>query len=370
METTDPKRLAARALHGSKGRQQPGDLVTPPIVPASVYFLPGDPTAPHQYGRWSNPTWSALEDALAIIEDAETVAFPSGMAAIASIFYALLRSGDRILLPSDGYYTTRALAEKFLVPMGVVADTCSTVEYATKDLNGYKLVWVETPSNPGLDLCDLRCVAARARSAGAIVVADNTTPSAFGQRPFDLGADMLISSDTKSVSGHSDNLLGHVSSRRGDLLGSVREWRKLSGAIPGAFETWIGHRGLQSLEVRFDRMCSTAEIVAQRLADHPAVVEVRYPGLPTHPQHTLAKSQMLRFGFLLGVTFKSKDAAERFIGECSVIKPVTSFGGVRTSAERRARWGDNVAAGFVRLSIGVEVSDVLWSEMEKTLNAL
>jgi cystathionine gamma-lyase len=361
---------AASVLHRGKNALQPGDPVVAPIVPASVYFLPGEATPQHQYGRRSNPTWTSLEDALSIIEDAETVVFPSGMAAIASVFHGLLRSGDRILLPSDGYYTTRALAEKFLVPMGVMVETSRTVDYASRCFDGYRLVWIETPSNPGLDLCDLRAVTARARTAGALTVADNTTASALGQRPLHLGADMLVSSDTKSVSGHSDNLLGHVASRRSELMAAVREWRKLSGAIPGAFEAWLAHRGLESLEVRFDRMCVSAQTIAERLADHDKVVAVRHPGLANHPQHGIAKAQMLRFGFLLGITFASRQVADRFISECSFVRPVTSFGGVHTSAERRARWGDDVAEGYVRLSVGVEPTSVLWAEMARTLHTL
>jgi len=370
MNLTLPEMLAVQALHHGKDSRAAGDLVVPPIVPASVYFLPGEPAGPHQYGRWSNPTWTSLEESLAIIEDAETVIFPSGMAAIASVLYGLLRSGDRVLLPSDGYYTTRAFAEKWLGPLGVVVETCTTRDQATARLEGCRLVWIETPSNPGLALCDLRAVAARAHSLGAIVVADNTTASPLGQRPLDLGADLLVSSDTKCVSGHSDNLLGHVSSRESALIAAIRDWRKLSGAIPGAFEAWLGYRGLESLEVRYDRMCTNAQAIAQRLAGHRAVVEVCYPGLATHPQHELAKAQMLRFGFLAGVTFRSRIAAERFIGECAFIRPATSFGGVQTSAERRARWGDQVAEGFVRLSFGVEPTEVLWSEMARTLDGL
>src|SRR5579875_26021 len=144
----------ADVLHHSK-QERPGDLVVPPIVPASLYYLPGEPSGPHQYGRWSNPTWSALEEALSVLEQAECVILPSGMAAIAAVLYSQLKAGDRLLLPSDGYYTTRSFAETFLVPTGIVVETCRTVDFEQKDFTGYRLVWVETPSNPGLDVCDL-----------------------------------------------------------------------------------------------------------------------------------------------------------------------------------------------------------------------
>jgi len=163
---TDLDVLIAQTLHHGQGAVKAGDLVVPSIVPAAVYYLPGKPSGPYQYGRWSNPTWDALEDVLAVLESAEVVAFPSGMAAISAIFYSQLKSGDRLLLPSDGYYTTRALAEKFLVPMGVVVETCPTTGFDTHSFDNYRMVLIETPSNPGLDICDLESVIARAKSAG------------------------------------------------------------------------------------------------------------------------------------------------------------------------------------------------------------
>lgn len=370
MPSHSTHRIFAQALHHGQSRLQPGDLVVPPIVPASVYHLPGDPTPPHQYGRWSNPTWSALEEALSVLEQAETVAFPSGMAAIAALLYSQLRPGNRILIPSDGYYTTRAFAETFLAPMGVTVSVCATAEYDQDAFQGCQVVWIETPSNPGLDLCDLRLVIDRAKTAGALTIADNTTATPLGQRPLDLGADAVISSDTKAISGHSDNLAGHVSSRNAELMRPVREWRKLSGAIPGAFEAWLAHRGLETLEVRYDRMCSTAGEIATRLADHPKIRSVRYPGLPSHPSHAIAKEQMIRYGSLIGLTFSSKAAAERFVLESEFVQAVTSFGGVHTSGERRARWGDQVPEGFVRLSIGCEPTEVLWADMKRVIDSL
>jgi len=369
MQTEDPTKLFARMLHQSKNLK-PGDLVVPPIVPASIYWLPGEPTAAHQYGRWSNPTWTALEEALSVLEDAETVILPSGMAAISALLYSQLKSGERVLLPSDGYYTTRAFAEKFLRSFGVEIATCPTVEYEKYPFDGLKLVWIETPSNPGLDVCDLRSVVARAHEAGALAVVDNTTSTPLGQRPLDIGADAVIASDTKTISGHSDNLLGHVASRNGQLMAALKDWRKLSGAIPGPFEAWLCHRGLETLEVRYERMCATAMMLAGRLSTCAQVEAVRYPGLPNHPRHAIAKGQMLRFGSLIGVTFNDKAAAERFITESKFIRPTTSFGGVHTSAERRGRWGDQVHEGFVRLSVGCEPAEVLWTDMKSAIDRL
>ncbi|WP_048648129.1 cystathionine gamma-lyase [Nitratireductor soli] len=359
---------AARLAHLHTPGLAKGDPLAPPLVLSSVFHLPGDPAGARQYGRYDNPTWEALETALAHLEDAETVIFPSGMAAITAVLFPLLKSGDRILLPADGYYTPRVLAQRFLSGLGIEFDTRPTAGYLDGGFDGYRLVLVETPSNPGLDVCDIRAVADAAHAAGALVVADNTTMTPFGQRPLDLGADIVLAADTKAPNGHSDVLFGHAASRDAGIVATLREWRKLSGAIPGPFETWLMHRGLETLELRFDRMCRSAETVATRLAGHPAVQEVRYPGLPSDPSHALAREQMLRFGSLIGVTLASERQAEAFIEACPLIEAATSFGGVHSSAERRARWGDAVASGFVRLSVGCEPTEELWRAIETTLS--
>lgn len=364
------ERLIARMLHHRTGNLEPGQPVQATLSPASTYFLPGTPNAKHQYGRWSNPTWEVLEDALAILEDAPVAIFPSGMAAIASVFMTHLGTGDRVLLPSDGYYTTRVLVEKYLAPHGVEVELRATADYATQDLSGFKLVFIETPSNPGLDICDVAEVAGRAKAAGALVVADNTTMTPLGQRPLNLGADLVVASDTKALNGHSDVLFGHVAARDAGLLEPVRDWRKFVGAIPGPFEAWLVHRGLESFEVRYERMTSTAAILAERFSAHPAIRSVAYPGLATHPGHEIAKRQMTRFGTIIGLTFADAAAADRFIENTSLIVPATSFGGVHSSAERRARWGDKVAEGYVRLSVGCEPTEALWEEINAVLDAL
>ena len=370
MPSGDLDTLIARTLHRGIGAAKPGDLVVPPIVPAAVYYLPGEPSGPYQYGRWSNPTWDALESALAVLEQAEVVAFPSGMAAICAIFYSQLKNGDRLLLPSDAYYTTRAFAERFLAPIGIALESCATTEFEMSSFDYCRLVFVETPSNPGLDICNLESVIARAKNAGALVIVDNTTMTPLGQRPLDLGADAVVSSDSKAINGHSDTCFGHVASRNSALIADVREWRRLTGAIPGCFEAWMVHRGLESLELRFERMCDSAMIIASHLSAHPKVKMVKYPGLLSHPAHEWAKKQMLRFGSLIAVCFGTDSQAERFINAADFIQAVTSFGGVHTSAERRARWGDKVPPGFVRLSVGCEPTKVLWAEMKRVLDEI
>ena len=291
------------------------------------------------------------------------------MAAIAALLYSTLKSGDRVLLPSDGYYTVRVFAEKYLLPIGVTVDHCPTSEVAARSLAGYRVVWVETPSNPGLDMADIAAVARNAKATGALLAVDNTTMTPMGQRPLDLGADVVVSADTKALNGHSDVLFGHVSSRDAQLIAAVRDWRKIAGAVPGPFEAWLVHRGLETLEVRTSRMCTNALMLAQRLAQHPKVVAVRYPGLPSHPAHALAQRQMASGGSLVAVTLPDKTIAERFIEGCALMRASTSFGGVHTSAERRARWGDAVPDGFIRLSVGCEPTEVLVREVERALDA-
>ncbi len=235
LQSAQPQKDAAAPAAGAgvNGAGRANDPVGPVIVPSSVFFLPGDPAGPYQYARWSNPTWTALEEALSILEDAESVIFPSGMAAEAAILCSLLKPGDRVLLPSDAYYTTRALAERYLAPAGVSIVTCPSADFDRQDFAGLRLVWIETPSNPGLDICDIRKAAAKGRQAGATVIVDNTTATPLGQRPIALGADAVVSSDTKAINGHSDVVFGHLASRDSALIAAVRDWRKLSGAIPG-----------------------------------------------------------------------------------------------------------------------------------------
>lgn len=367
--TDTPEARAARLAHLRGSRLSKGDPVALPLTMASMFHLPGDPAGYPQYGRFANPTWEALEHALGELEGAPVLGFPSGMAAIAAVFFSLLKSGDRILLPSDGYYTTRVLSERFLARLGVACDTRPTASFLDGGFAGYRLVFIETPANPGLDLCDIAAVAQAVHATGALLVADNTTMTPYGQQPLELGADIVVAADTKAPNGHSDALFGHVASRNAEVMAAVADWRKLAGGIPGPFEAWLVHRGLETLHVRFSRMCDTAGTIAPRLAAHKAVKAVRFPGLEGDPSHNLARAQMERFGFLIGLTLGSAEAAERFIESCALIQPATSFGGVHTSAERRARWGDAVDPGFVRLSVGCEPAEELWAAIDAALDA-
>lgn len=367
----DRDELAARLVHHLSAQLEPGQSVVPGIFPAAVFHLPGNPSnAPYQYGRFHNPTWDALEAALSLLEDAEVVTFPSGMAAVAAVMFTTVAAGERVLLPADGYYAMRALADQFLKPLGVIVEHRPTATFLDGGFAGYKLIILESPSNPGLEVCDIAEAARQAKQASAILAVDNTTITPLGQRPLALGADLVITADTKAMNGHSDALMGHVAGRNAALLQRIKDWRKFSGAIPGPFEAWLVHRGLETLEVRFSRMCATAGTIAERLKGHAAVKSLRYPGLNDDPAHAVALKQMTTFGSMISLTLKDGTAAERFITECPYIQPSTSFGGVRTSAERRARWGDAVPGGFVRLSIGVEPAETLWRALAETLDKI
>ncbi len=365
--TPDAKARIARVLHHRKPGLAQGDPVVPPITASATFHLPSVQSGGQFYGRNANPSWDAVEAQLAILEDAEVVSFPSGMAAIAAALFACLKAGDRLVIPSDGYYVTRVLSEGFLAPLGIRVEQISTLAYETADFTGAAVVYLETPSNPALDVVDIAAVAARAKAAGARVIADNTTMTPLLQRPLDLGCDLVVAADTKAPAGHSDVLFGHVAGRDAGLIGRVRDWRRMAGAIPGPFEAFLVHRGIETLEVRLERMCQSALTIAGRLAAHPAVANLRHPGLPGDPAHRLVGSQMANGGFLIGFTLRDAASAEGFLARCPLIAQTTSFGGTHTAAERRARWGDAVPEGFVRLSVGIEPVEVLWPAIEAAL---
>ncbi|MDF1855238.1 cystathionine gamma-lyase [Pseudooceanicola sp.] len=357
--------LAAQLLHLHAAGLSKGAPVAPQIQTASMFHLPGEPDESPYYGRVDNATWVALEATLAHLEAAPCLCFPSGMGAISAALLASLRAGDQILLPSDGYYATRVLADRFLATLGIEIETRPTAQFDQGGFDGFRLVFVETPSNPGLDLCDIAATAQAVHAAGGLMVVDNTTMTPYGQRPLDLGADIVVASDTKAPNGHSDLLMGHVATRDPVLFEAVKDWRKLSGAIPGPFEAWLTLRGLETLELRLSRMVASAEVIAERLAEHPAVSDLRYPGLSNHP----ARRQMANSGFLISLTLADAARAERFINDCPMLQPATSFGGVHSSAERRARWGDAVAPGSLRLSVGIEPLESLWAAIADALPA-
>jgi cystathionine gamma-lyase len=363
----DNQRRVAQLLHHRNAGLQKGDPVALPLTTATSYHLPDVQGAPYIYGRNGTPTWEAVEAQLALLEEATVVSFPTGMAAISAALFATLKAGDTVILPSDGYYVTRVLGQGFLTPLGVKVREVPTLDFARTDFTGAAVVYIETPSNPGLEVLDIADVVARAHAAGAVVIADNTTMTPLLQRPLDLGCDLVVAADTKAPAGHSDALFGHVAGRNTALMARARDWRRLSGAVPGAMEAWLVHRGLETLEVRLERMCASAGVLAERLVEQPAVLALRYPGLVDDPSYALSKQQMAGFGFLIGLTLKDATVAERFLADCPYLVRSTSFGGTHSSGERRARWGDAVPEGFIRLSVGVEPLEALWSAIKGAL---
>ncbi len=367
---TDLADTFARLLHQGAHDLRPGDPIAPAIVPTTIHHLPDSPDAKYQYGRYTNAGWERLEEALAMLEGGDTLLFPSGMAAVAAVLFATLKAGDRILLPADGYFAVRAASEQFLAGLGVDVHLRQTRSFADGGFENFRLVWLEVPSNPGLDVCDVPAVAAAAHRAGALVAADTTTLTPLGMRALDHGVDVVAAAGTKAINGHSDTLMGHVSTRDAALHDRLLAWRKFSGCVPGPFEAWQVRRGLETLEVRYERMCRNAQAVAELLASHRAVRAVRYPGLPGDPAHNLARAQWNAFGFMIGATFASHQAAEKFLSGCRCMAQSTSFGGVHSSGERRARWGDAVDPGYVRLSIGIEPTAALLAEISRALDTL
>ncbi|OQD53375.1 cystathionine gamma-lyase [Streptomyces phaeoluteigriseus] len=345
----------------------------PGPVFAAHFHLPGEPTGPYTYGRDENPTWTRLERAVGELEapgqdDVDTLVFASGMAAISSVLFSQLRAGDTVVLPSDGYQAlplVRAQLEAYGIEVRT-APTGGDAQLAV--LDGAKLLWIESPSNPGLDVCDIRRLAEAAHARGALVAVDNTLATPLGQRPLELGADFSVASGTKQLTGHGDVLLGYVTGRSGEPMTAVRRWRKIVGAIPGPMEAWLAHRSIATLQMRVDRQSATALAVAQALRGRPEVTGLRYPGLADDPSHQVASRQMRRHGCVVSFTLPTRARAERFLEELRLVDDATSFGGVRSTAERRGRWGgDAVPEGFIRLSVGAEDPDDLVADVLRAL---
>ena len=366
-----------RAVHAGVPEAEAYRPPLPGPVFASYYHLPGDPAvAPYSYGRTGNPTWTALEQAVAELESpgeaAHAVVFPSGMAAISAVF-SLLRPGEAAVLPADGYQMlprARARLEERGVTVRV-APTGGGAQLEVVD-SDVRLLWLETPSNPGLDVCDIRRVVERARALApqVLVAVDNTLATPLGQRPLELGADLACASGTKALNGHSDVLLGYAVSRNAELAARLREWRAETGAILGPMEAWLAHRGLATLQLRVERQAANALAVARELARHPEVTGLRHPGLPGDPAHETAARQMRSFGCVVSFTLPDRAHAERFLAALRLVHDATSFGGLRSTAERRRRWGgDPVPEGFVRFSAGIEDAEDLVADVRQALAA-
>jgi cystathionine gamma-lyase len=350
-----------RAIHAGVPEGEQGDPLLPGPVLAAPFHLRGDKdAAPYGYGRDGNPSWTHLERALGELDGGECTVFAAGMAAVTAVLFSVLRSGDVLVACGDGYPGIRGLARERLEPLGVQTRLVPTTEIA-RAAEGAALVWLETPSNPRLDVVDIATAADAAHAAGALLAVDNTVCTPLGQQPLAHGADFAMLSGTKSLCGHSDVLLGAVSVREAALADGLRRWRTLSGAIAGGFEAWLAHRSLATLGLRLERSSANAAALAALLRERDDVVEVCHPG---------ESSQMAFTGPLVGFDLGTAERAQRFLGACALVAEATSFGGVHSTAERRGRWGtDDVSEGFIRFSAGCEDESDLLADVARALDA-
>jgi cystathionine gamma-lyase len=363
------------AAHAGLPEPVPGQPFLPGPVFAAPYHLPlaGQDPAMDGYGRPDNATRRRLESAIATLEGGSCAVFATGMAAISAVLLTVLQPGDKVLLPSDGYYTVRGFAASGLARLGMTAVTAPTAG-PYPDFDGFRLVMLETPANPGLDVCDIAALAAAAHRAGTLLAVDNTAATPLGQRPLDFGADISVASGTKALTGHSDLMLGYVSATDDTLMSAIRDWRKYTGGLPGPFDAWLAHRSLATVDLRLARQSQNAAALAALLATHAAAGElvshVRWPGLPSDPAHEIAARQMRRIPGIVGFQLPTADHVARLFKASQLIFAATSFGGIHTTADRRRQWGDDTNEGFVRLSCGIEDTEDLVADLSQALAAI
>ena len=367
-----------RTVRAGEAPAVPGAPLRPSPVFAAPFHLGDQPPragGADAYARTEHPTLRVLESALGELDGGRCLSFATGMAALTAAVLACAASGDRVVLPSDGYYTTRLLGAEELTRFGLRVEYVPTLGIgsvaARGELAGAALVLLETPSNPELDVCDIAEVARAARDAGALLAVDNTTATPLGQRPLALGADMTVGSDTKALTGHSDLLLGHVSTTDDSVYARLKGWRDRTGATPGPFEAWLGHRSMATLDLRLARQAENARAVADVLAAHPGVTGVRWPWREGDPSAPLAARQMLRPNGVVSAVLPDEAAVARLVAATRLWAAATSFGGLHSTLDRRAQWGgDDVPAGFVRFSCGIEDTADLVADLAAALDAV
>jgi cystathionine gamma-lyase len=378
-------RFATKAIRIGQEPDPATGAIVPPVYQA-VNFVFDDVGRPYgyEYSRSGNPTRTALEQCLAALEEARFgLAFGSGMAAV-DAGLSLLRPGDHVVSAEHIYGGTFRLFEQVYRPRGVsftYVDGTRPQAFAEAMQPATKLVWIETPANPLLQLVDVRAVAKIAHEHGAILAADNTFPSPYFQRPLTQGADLVMHSTTKYVSGHSDVIGGAVLTNDDRLHEAIKFYQNAAGAVPGPWDCWLSLRGLKTLAVRMRQHGANAQAIAEFLEKHPKVQETIYPGLPSHPQHELAKSQMDGFGAI--VTFRLDGGAERvrrFVKALQVFLFAESLGGVESlvchpatmshatlTPEERQKTG--ITDGTIRLSVGIEDIEDLIEDLDRALAA-
>jgi cystathionine gamma-synthase len=363
-----PETLVVAAGRPAKAPDAP---VNVPVVLSSTFHAGG----PIAYGRSSNPTWEAFEEVVGALEGGRALSFASGMGAISAVL-DLVPLGGIVVVPTHSYSGVAARLRD-LEAAGRVAvrlvpvDDVEAIEAACE---GAALLWLETPTNPALEVCDIAAVTAVARDLGILTVCDNTFAGPLVQRPLELGVDVVVHSATKSLAGHSDVLLGVVVTTNDDYHARLLRTRTLVGAIPGPFEAWLALRGLRTLALRVRQAQGSALELASRLKTHPAVRNVRYPGLPDDPGHAVAARQMDGFGAIVSFeTVGDADTAERFCDATRLVIHATSLGGVETMLERRRRWPEerpDIPETLVRLSVGIEDVEDLWADLAQALDSV
>ena len=379
MVTDEPRspgpelRVETRLAVLGRGEHRPGQPLNVPLVPASNFRAPADGLGEREYSRDDGtPGWEALEELLGDLEGGRAVCFSSGMGAIAAVL-ELLPVGARVVVPRDSYGGLRALLAdggdggRWQVHTVDMTDPAALAEAVP----GADLVWLETPSNPLLEVVDIGEVVTRAAETGAAVAVDNTFATPLLQSPLELGADLVVHSATKFIGGHSDLLLGVVVAQRQHDHARLARRRGVAGATPGALECFLALRGARTLALRLRHAQDTVGELARRLQAHPTVARVRYPGLPDDPHHTLAAKQMAGFGAVVSFEVADAATADAVCAGVQVISHATSLGGVESTIERRAKLPrqEHVPGGLIRLSVGCEHLEDLWADLDSALVA-
>ena len=369
------------AIHAGQEPDPRTGAVVPPIYQTSTYAqnAVGEPRLGYEYSRTDNPTRDALQECLAALEGGRRgLVFASGLAAEDTLLRALCRPGDHVVVPNDAYGGTFRLFARVAERWGLrfdIADLADVDATRAATTDQTKLVWVETPTNPLLNIADIAALAQVAHDRGALLVVDNTFASPYLQQPLALGADIVVHSTTKYLGGHSDVVGGALIVQDEDLYAQLKFHQNAMGAVPGPFDAWLTLRGARTLGVRMDRHCDNAERVAEYLTRHPKVRRVLYPGLPDHPGHDVAAKQMRRFGGM--VSFQTGDPRTA-IAACNHARLFTlgeSLGGVESLIEHPGQMTHasvsgsalEVPADLVRLSVGIETVDDLLADLEHAL---
>jgi cystathionine gamma-synthase len=360
---------SAESLLVAAGRERrPGSPLNVPPVLASNFVLGTERAYARNEGT---PTWEALEEIVGLLEGGQSVAFASGMAGIAAVFDQLC-AGSRIVLPDDCYQGVAGLAEVgkhrglWNISRVAVEDTAGWVR-AAADAD---LIWLESPSNPLLAVADLRTICSASRKPTALLAVDNTFATSLNQRPLDLGADVSFQSATKFIGGHSDLLAGVVAVRRKELLTALRRSRELSGATPGALESFLAVRGARTMALRLERAQASAMVLAERLSAHPRVACTRYPGLAIHPTHSIARAQLKGYGTIISFDVRGDaKAADEVCSRLRLVQHATSLGAVESTIERRAGipGQHHLPPSLLRLSVGIENVEDLWTDLDAAL---